>query len=88
MTIVITGATGNVGRPLVQALVDAGEKVRAVSRQPNQAAMPAGVEVVESAIAATTGASAVFLNSRALHDDLAAVVDQARRDGVRRLVAL
>jgi uncharacterized protein YbjT (DUF2867 family) len=88
MTIVITGATGNVGRPLVQALVDAGEKVRAVSRQPNQAALPAGVEVVESAIAATTGASAVFLNSRALHDDLAAVVDQARRDGVRRLVAL
>ena len=26
MTIVVTGATGNVGRPLVQALVDAGEK--------------------------------------------------------------
>jgi uncharacterized protein YbjT (DUF2867 family) len=88
MTIVVTGATGNVGRPLVQALLDAGEKVRAVSRQPSQPGLPAGVEVVESATAATAGASAVFLNSRALRNDLGAVIDQASRDGVRRLVAL
>lgn len=88
MTVVVTGATGNVGRPLVQALVDAGEKVRAVSRRPSQADLAAGVEVVESATAATAGASAVFLNSRALRDDLGVVIDQARRDGVRRLVAL
>jgi len=88
MTIVVTGATGNVGRPLVQALVDAGEKVRAVSRHPGRAELPGGVEVVESATAATAGASAVFLNSRALRDDLGAVIDQARHDGVRRLVAL
>jgi uncharacterized protein YbjT (DUF2867 family) len=88
MTIVVTGATGNVGRPLVQALVAAGADVRAVSRQPNQAALPAGVDVVKSAAAAIPGASAVFLNSRALGDDLADVVDQARRHGVARLVAL
>ena len=88
MTIVVTGATGNVGRPLVRALVAAGADVRAVSRQPNHAALPAGVEVVESAAAAIPGASAVFLNSRALGDDLAEVVDQARRQGVARLVAL
>ena len=88
MTIVVTGATGNVGRPLVRALVAAGADVRAVSRQPNHAALPAGVEVVESAAAAIPGASAVFLNSRALGEDLAEVVDQARRQGVARLVAL
>jgi uncharacterized protein YbjT (DUF2867 family) len=88
MTIVVTGATGNVGRPLVRALVAAGADVRAVSRQPNQAALPAGVEVVESVAAAIPGASAVFLNSRALGDNLAKVVDQARRQGVARLVAL
>ncbi len=34
------------------------------------------------------GASAVFLNSRALGDELATVVDLARREGVTRLVAL
>jgi uncharacterized protein YbjT (DUF2867 family) len=88
MTIVVTGATGNVGRPLVNALVDAGAKVRAVSRRPQSAGLPAEVELVESASEAVAGASAVFLNSRALGSELAEVVDQARREGVARLVAL
>jgi uncharacterized protein YbjT (DUF2867 family) len=88
MTIVVTGATGNVGRPLVTQLVDAGAKVRAVSRHPQSAGLPADVEVVESAAEAVAGASAMFLNSRALGDELAAVVDQASREGVSRLVAL
>lgn len=88
MTIVVTGATGNVGRPLVSALVDAGAKVRAVSRQPQSAGLPGDVEVVESVSEAIAGASAVFLNSRALGGELAAVVEQARREGVTRLVAL
>ncbi len=88
MTIVVTGATGNVGRPLVNKLVDAGAKVRAVSRRPESAGLPTEVEVVESASEAVNGASAVFLNSRALGSELAAVVDQARREGVTRLVAL
>jgi uncharacterized protein YbjT (DUF2867 family) len=88
MTIVVTGATGNVGRPLVTHLIDAGAKVRAVSRHPRVAGLPAEVEVVESAAEAIPGASAVFLNSRALEGELAAVVDQARREEVTRLVAL
>ena len=88
MTIVVTGATGNVGRPLVTQLVDAGAKVRAVSRRPESAGLPADVEVVESAGEAVAGASAVFLNSRALGAELAAVVEQACREGVTRLVAL
>ncbi|EID10151.1 hypothetical protein MXEN_19469 [Mycobacterium xenopi RIVM700367] len=88
MTIVVTGATGNVGRPLVTQLVNAGAKVRAVSRNLQSAGFAADVDVVESAAAAIPGASAVFLNSRALGQELTAVVDQARREGVRRLVAL
>jgi uncharacterized protein YbjT (DUF2867 family) len=88
MTIVVTGATGNVGRPLVTQLVNAGAKVRAVSRHPESAGLPADVEVVESATAAIPGASAIFLNSRALGGDLAPAVDQAQREGVTRLVAL
>ncbi|GAB2619472.1 nucleotide-diphosphate-sugar epimerase [Paractinoplanes abujensis] len=46
MTILVTGATGAVGRHLVDVLVKRGEKVRAVSRTPQSAALPDGVEVV------------------------------------------
>jgi uncharacterized protein YbjT (DUF2867 family) len=88
MTIVVTGATGNVGRPLVSELAAAGVRVRAVSRTPETAGFPDGVETVSSAVDALTGASAVFLNSRALGDDLADVVALARRNGVTKLVAL
>ena len=86
--ILVTGATGNVGRPLVNQLADAGVQVRAVTREPDSARFPAGVEVVGSAAAGVDGAAAVFLNSRALGDQLPTVVDLARRAGVRRLVAL
>jgi uncharacterized protein YbjT (DUF2867 family) len=88
MTIVITGATGNVGRPLVAELAAAGARVRAVTRTPKTARFPDGVEVVGSAADALSGASAVFLNSRALGEDLADVVEQSVRAGAAKLVAL
>jgi uncharacterized protein YbjT (DUF2867 family) len=88
MTIVVTGATGNVGRPLVSLLAAAGARVRAVTRTPETVEFPAGVQAVSSAVDALPGASAVFLNSRALGDDLADVVAVARHSGVTKLVAL
>ncbi len=88
MAIVVTGATGNVGRPLVTELLNAGVEVRAVSRDPKPVGFPAEVEVLSSAAAGLRGASAVFLNSRALGEELAEVVQLARRGGVTRLVAL
>jgi uncharacterized protein YbjT (DUF2867 family) len=87
-TILVTGATGNVGRPLVTLLVEAGVRVRAVTRSPRNARLPAEVELIESAVDGVAGSSAVFLNSRALGDGLAATVDAARVAGVTRLVAL
>jgi uncharacterized protein YbjT (DUF2867 family) len=69
-------------------LAEAGAQVRAVTRRPDTAQFPAGVEVIESATAGLRGASAVFLNSRAVGDELATVVDSARTEGVSRLVAL
>jgi uncharacterized protein YbjT (DUF2867 family) len=88
MTIVVTGATGNVGRPLVAELVAGGARVRAVTRTPNTAGFPSAVEVVGSAADALPGASAVFLNSRALSTDLADVVARCADTGVTKLVAL
>ena len=88
MTIVITGATGNVGRPLVAELAAAGARVRVVTRTPKTARFPDGVEVVGSAADALSGASAVFLNSRALGEDLADVIELSIRAGVAKLVAL
>ncbi|MGV0849838.1 NmrA family NAD(P)-binding protein [Mycolicibacterium phlei] len=85
-TILVTGATGNVGRPLVSYLVAAGAHVRAVTRRPDSAGLP--VHTVASALDAVAGATAVFLNSRALGADLVPLVEAARAAGVRRLVAL
>jgi nucleoside-diphosphate-sugar epimerase len=45
-TVAITGATGFIGRHLVRSLLAAGYGVRALSRRPEQAALPAGVTVV------------------------------------------
>lgn len=88
MTIVVTGATGNVGRPLVSELLAAGAHVRAVTRQPAPAAFPPEVEVFDSAADALPGAAAVFLNSRALGEQLEDVVAQCARGAVTKLVAL
>lgn len=88
MTIVVTGATGNVGRPLVTALLAAGAHVRAVTRQPGPAGFPPQVEVFGSATDALPGATAVFLNSRALGAQLEEVVARCGRAGVSKLVAL
>ncbi|UJB40517.1 SDR family oxidoreductase [Streptomyces sp. A1-5] len=95
--IVVTGATGNVGRPLTQALAEAGEQVTAVSRRP--AAMPEGVRHVAADLAELTslttaldGAKALFL---LLSGDLHApearptdIIGLAAASGVRRVVLL
>ncbi|ASU84102.1 hypothetical protein CDO52_16075 [Nocardiopsis gilva YIM 90087] len=49
MTILVTGATGNIGRNVVQGLVEKGEgpRVRALTRNPQAARLPEGVDVVQ-----------------------------------------
>lgn len=46
MTILVTGATGHVGRHLVEQLAAAGHPVRALTRDPAKARLPKGVEAV------------------------------------------
>jgi uncharacterized protein YbjT (DUF2867 family) len=45
MTILVTGATGTVGRRIVGQLVERGARVRALTRNPGKAAFPGDVEV-------------------------------------------
>ncbi|MEO3871109.1 NAD(P)H-binding protein [Nonomuraea sp. B12E4] len=66
--ILITGATGNVGRPLVSMLVEAGYTPRALTRNPGSARLPEGVEAAAGDLtdpasldAALDGVEAVFL---------------------------
>ena len=50
--ILVTGATGNVGRQVVSQLAAAGAQVRAMSRNPDTAGLPAQVEVVRGDLTA------------------------------------
>ena len=66
--ILVTGATGRVGREVVAQLLAAGVPVRALTRRPAESGLPAAVQVVagdltvpESLDAALQGVSAVFL---------------------------
>jgi uncharacterized protein YbjT (DUF2867 family) len=94
MTILVTGATGNVGRLVVDELMRAGAPhVRALTVDPARAALPGGVEVVEGYVGKPDSLSGVFEGIDTVY--LAPVPQAARevavlaRDaGVRRLVTL
>ncbi|MET9215145.1 MULTISPECIES: NAD(P)H-binding protein [unclassified Nocardia] len=61
MTILVTGATGSVGRHLVATLVARGASVRALTRKPEDANLPESVEVVAGDLAdASTFGPQVF----------------------------
>ncbi|MFE7512304.1 NAD(P)H-binding protein [Streptomyces sp. NPDC057540] len=92
--IVVTGATGNVGRPLVELLAAAGEDVTAVSRRPAEG-LPAGVAHRRGDLADVDGlkglfegAEAVYLLVAGLGDELRPreIVAAAVACGVRRIV--
>ncbi|MEU6586888.1 NAD(P)H-binding protein [Nocardia sp. NPDC046763] len=86
----ITGATGNVGRHIVEGLLAAGAGVRASSRNPATAELPAGVDIVASQTdsPAFAGVVGAFLNPAAVHDTADRLLAQASAAGVRRIVLL
>jgi uncharacterized protein YbjT (DUF2867 family) len=93
--LLVTGATGTIGRPLIDALVNQGVKVRAVTRDPQAAALPAGVEVVfgdparpETIAPSLEGVTALFLHPRAVGLAAGELLALARQRGVQRVVAL
>ncbi|MEV7503821.1 NAD(P)H-binding protein [Streptomyces sp. NPDC093018] len=94
--ILITGATGKVGREAVRQLLGLGHGVRALSRRPETAGLPGGADVVAGSPAdpvslddAFTGVSAVLA---VLVGDVPAeaanIARAARRAGTGRIVLL
>ncbi|GAA5041350.1 uncharacterized protein YbjT (DUF2867 family) [Thermocatellispora tengchongensis] len=100
MPVLVTGATGTVGRALVEQLHAGGHEVRALTRNPAKADLPEGVEVVAGDLAEPAGLAAAFENVTAAHlicfagDDYAPlahaeeIVRLAEQAGVRKVTVL
>src|SRR3979409_183414 len=93
--ILVTGATGNVGRELVSLLLDDGAEVAAVTRDPATTALPSGVQLVggdpshpQTLAPAPRGVEAIFLNLRSVGDAAAELLSLAAEQGVQRVVLL
>ncbi len=93
--ILVTGATGNVGRHITTQLRDAGVTVRALSRDPSSPRLPAGVTVARGDLTdpdslrnAAAGADAAFLlwpflASRGAEAAVAAIAGHVRQRALR-----
>jgi uncharacterized protein YbjT (DUF2867 family) len=98
MTILVTGATGTVGRHVVEQLVVRGAKVSVLVRDPAKASFPATVTVrqgdlldVDSLRPAFAGVSTLFLLNAVVADEFTqalTALNVAREAGVDRLVYL
>jgi uncharacterized protein YbjT (DUF2867 family) len=89
----VTGATGNVGGELVRLLADAGEDVRALTRDPVPLRLPGGVEVVtgdlsrpHSVAGVLAGVQGVFL--LAGYADMPGLLSVIAAANVERVVLL
>jgi uncharacterized protein YbjT (DUF2867 family) len=94
-TILVTGATGHVGRPLIASLLADGARVRALTRDPAAANLPSEVDVTGGDYtapgvfaAAVRGADAVFVNIAAIRAGLGDLLAAARDEAVSKVVML
>ncbi|TDD16805.1 NAD(P)H-binding protein [Nonomuraea diastatica] len=98
MPILVTGATGTVGRSLVRQLLRDGQEVRALTRSPEKAALPPEVEVVRgdfsdpaSLVPALRGVDRMHLVAIDGYGPLttgAKIIELVEQAGVRRLTHL
>ncbi len=98
MTILVTGATGNVGRNVVEQLISRGADVRALVRDPSKANLPASVEAVQGDLldvdslrSAMAGVTTLFLLNGVVADEFTQALialNVARDAGIERIVYL
>ncbi|GHC51020.1 NAD(P)H-binding protein [Streptomyces violaceochromogenes] len=98
--ILVTGATGTVGRQVVAELLDRGHEVRALTRDAAKASFPAGVEVVEGDLTEPDGLATALEGVTGLHliafggaafiplETGPRLLELARSAGVRRVTVL
>jgi uncharacterized protein YbjT (DUF2867 family) len=91
--ILVTGGAGNVGANVVRQLLDAGEKVRVITRNPSDRSFPDQVEVVpgdltrpETLPAALSGVDRAFLFP--VYNGLDGFLEAARRADLQHVVLL
>lgn len=94
MTILVTGATGNIGRKVVDELLARGvPDIRALTVNPDRAALPEGVTVVRGYVGKPDTLRGAFDGVERMYlapapDTVAEVVGSAREAGVRHIVDL
>lgn len=93
--ILVTGATGTVGRHVVSGLLSTGSAVRALTRNPGSAGLPSGVEAVRGDLSdpgtlgpCLDGIESVFLVWPLLTADFTPATLEAMAERARRLVFL
>ncbi|MFE7371312.1 SDR family oxidoreductase [Streptomyces anulatus] len=90
---VVTGATGTLGRHVVDGLLSSGRPVRAVSRRPRRSGLPSAVEVVTGDLHKPATLNTAFETARALvliavPDSAVEVVACARAAGIEHIVVV
>jgi uncharacterized protein YbjT (DUF2867 family) len=98
MTILVTGATGTVGRNVVDQLVKRGADVRALVRDPSKANLPASVSLAQGDLLdvdalrnAFKGVSTLFLLNGVVADEFTqalVALNLAKEAGIERVVYL
>ena len=98
MTILVIGATGRVGRHIVDQLVRRAAKVRVLTRDPTKAKFPADVEIAQGELldidalrSALKGVTTLFLLNAVTSDEFTQAIialNIARESGVDRVVYL
>ncbi len=93
MSYLITGATGSVGRHIVNQLVNMKAEVHALTRKPDQANLPAAAKVFKGDLTANDSQAEMFDGVKSVflfpaYGDLKPFLAKARTAGVEHIVAL